>query len=405
MGHPCSVGKLTVDAVAVLEELELERRRAETEALLEQARVDPVAPYRTKPWYPRFVVWELTLACNMRCEHCGSAAGRARPDELTRDEMLRVCDDLGELGCERVTLLGGEPLIHPHWDAVARRIRDNGFRANVITNGWTLADEGLCDRLAAAELSIVGVSVDGLERSHDKLRHKPGSFRRIVRGLELLGARGIPRAVATVVTNDSLDDLPELYGFLLEQGIKVWQLQIGNPLGRMQRDDPVLISPARLPELFDFITAKQAANRSGQAPLRVDIADNVGYYGAAEHGGIRRKAKGQAFHWTGCHAGIQGMGLDSNGDVKGCQSLPSTPEFIEGNLRERPLREIWEDPDGFAYTRRFDLSMLEGACARCSWGPLCKGGCTSAALAHTGCVGDNPICIHRVTELEAGLEP
>ena len=53
-------------------------------------------------FYPRNVVWELTLACNLRCRHCGSRAGKARDDELTEVESLDVVDQLAALGAERV---------------------------------------------------------------------------------------------------------------------------------------------------------------------------------------------------------------------------------------------------------------------------------------------------------------
>ena len=387
-----NIGQLVADAKSVLRELEMDGHKQRLEAMLEEANADPLAPYRQKKWYPRFVVWELTLACNLRCEHCGSAAGKARPDELSKDELLRVCDDLGELDCERVTLLGGEPLIHPHWEDLAARINANGYRANVITNGWTLHREELCDRIAAADLTIVGVSVDGLANSHDRLRRRPGSFDRIIRGMQLLREREVPVAVVTVVTNDSIDQLEAMYQLLLENRVRVWQLQIGNPLGRLERDDPVIIRPERVTELGEFIMAKKAANDD----IRIDIADNVGYYGGFEEQGIRQKKPGESCFWTGCHAGIQAMGLDSNGDVKGCQSQPSTPEFIAGNVRQRPLAEIWNDPKAFPHTRHFERSMLEGYCARCRWGSLCKAGCTSAALAHSGSCGDNPMCFYRV---------
>lgn len=120
------------EAVDVLAELAAERRRARRQRLLDEARANPIAVYESVPWSPCYVVWELTLACNMRCAHCGSSAGKPREDELDLDEMLRVCDELAELGCERLTLLGGEPLIHPRWPDVARRVRENGFRANVV---------------------------------------------------------------------------------------------------------------------------------------------------------------------------------------------------------------------------------------------------------------------------------
>ena len=382
----CHIRELKEDAKDLLVELQSEKKLDE---LLAAAAKDPLS-IKAQPWRPRFVVWELTLMCNMRCAHCGSSAGKPRPDELSLDEMLKVCDELGVLGCERLTLLGGEPLIHPHWERVAARIHENGYRPNVITNGWNL-DEALCDRIAKARLSIVGISVDGMRASHDSLRRRPGSFDRIVRGMTLLKERGMPLAVATVVTNDSLDDLPRMYELLQEHDVGVWQLQIGSPLGRLQRDDPVLMRVERLPELLDFIQEKK---RAGGRP-RVDMADCVGYYSPHElrH---RRGIPPVSGFWTGCPAGIFAMGLDANGDVKGCQSLPSTPAYVAGNVRQRSLADIWNDATSFPHTRQFKVSDLRGDCATCKYGALCKGGCASSAVSRSGSVGDNPMCWQRL---------
>ena len=382
---------LTSEAKKALLELRVERAREGFAELLDEARRDPISLYRKKRWYPRYVVWELTLACNMQCEHCGSAAGKKRDDELTLDEMYRVCDELADLGTERVTLLGGEPLVHPHWEAIGKRIKENGFGANVITNGWTLDREDVCDALVRAGLTIVGISLDGLEENHDKLRKRPGSFRRALRGMELLRQRSMPFAVSTVVTNDSINDLAGMHDLFEEEGVKVWQLQIGAPLGRLERDNPVVLDPRRLHELQAFIFAKQ---QSPDTDMRIDIADCVGYYGDYEDRGIRMKRnRRQSIYWTGCHAGIHGIGIDSNGGIKGCASLPSTPEFIEGNIRERSLADIWNDPNAFSYTRQFRVENLSGFCAKCEYGPLCKAGCTSAALGHSGSIGENPMCV------------
>ena len=87
-------------------------------------------------YYPRFCVWELTLACDMRCQHCGSFAGTRRPDELDFDEQLSVAEQLIRLGCEKVTLGGGEPTLHPRWYQLGKYLTDGGVRVNIISNGW-----------------------------------------------------------------------------------------------------------------------------------------------------------------------------------------------------------------------------------------------------------------------------
>ena len=55
-------------------------------------------------FYPEKVVWETTFACNMRCLHCGTSAGKKRGDELTTQEGLDLIDELAGLGCKEITL-------------------------------------------------------------------------------------------------------------------------------------------------------------------------------------------------------------------------------------------------------------------------------------------------------------
>jgi 2-iminoacetate synthase ThiH len=57
---------------------------------------------------PNYAVWELTLACDLACRHCGSRAGRARPDELTTAEAVDLVRQMHELGIQEVALIGGE---------------------------------------------------------------------------------------------------------------------------------------------------------------------------------------------------------------------------------------------------------------------------------------------------------
>ena len=61
-----------------------------------------------RDFIPVHVVWELTLACNLKCSHCGSRAGKRRPNELTTDEALEVVEALARLGTRELTIIGGE---------------------------------------------------------------------------------------------------------------------------------------------------------------------------------------------------------------------------------------------------------------------------------------------------------
>ena len=51
--------------------------------------------------------------------------------------------------------------------------------------------------------------------------------------------------------------------------------------------------------------------------------------------------------------------------------------FIEGNLRNKSLKEIWEDENAFSYNRHFSTDLLSGKCKDCKFGMYCAGGCRS----------------------------
>jgi radical SAM protein with 4Fe4S-binding SPASM domain len=205
-------------------------------------------------------------------------------------------------------------------------------------------------------------------------------------------AGGLTTAAVTTVTKLCIDDLEKIHDELVDRGVRLWQLQICTPQGRMKKNDPVLPSDADLKRLADFIVEKKKERR-----IRLDPADNVGYYGPweLEHG-FRSPQWGRVGFWHGCMAGCQVAGVDANGDIKGCLSLPSVPEFIEGNVRETSLQEIWWKKGGFAYNREFTLDMLEGDCKACEYRGLCRAGCVSHAWATTGSRGNNPTCLHRL---------
>ena len=111
---------------------------------------------------------------------------------------------------------------------------------------------------------------------------------------------------------------------------------------------------------------------------------------------IRKRGSGNAgaANMTRVHglgAGLTTLGIDSVGNVRGCESLYDE-RFIEGNLRRRSLREIWEDENAFVYNRRFEPRMLTGKCASCEMGEYCGGGCRSYNFFAGGKLYESPLC-------------
>lgn len=351
---------------------------------------------------PRFCVWEMTLRCDLRCKHCGSYAGVERPDELAWDQMLSIADQLIEMGCEQCTLGGGEPTLYKGWETLGRRLTDGGVKVNMITNGWGWNERKL--QLAhEGGLVQIAFSLDGFREAHDHIRRE-GSFDRVIKGIDLCVKDGIQTSAVTHINQLNYKYYPEMRDFLRDHGVTTWQLQMGNPSGAMCEHTELIIDPKELLWLIPQIAEMCADTTRG--PL-VDAGDNIGYYGCCERAlrTDRRDRGTKIDFWTGCAAGMQVVGIESNGNVKGCLSLPSERNkqsiFIEGNLRENTLREIWERPGAFAWNRQFSPERLTSFCRTCEFGYLCRGGCSWTAFSNTGNRGDNTYCFHRVA-LEAG---
>ena len=160
-------------------------------------------------YYPRNVVWELTLRCNMNCAHCGSEAGHRRGKELNHEEALNFCNQLGQMGCEVLTLLGGEPFLREDWDDLALCLNNYKVKVNAISNGYIM-DQSLVDRIKKARLTNVAISLDGLRETNEKIRRKPGSYQRVMNSLSLLRQNGISSAIVTTITRDNMNELDEL---------------------------------------------------------------------------------------------------------------------------------------------------------------------------------------------------
>lgn len=338
---------------------------------------------------PVYVVWELTLSCDHACLHCGSRAGKARPDELTVAECLPIVEQLAALGTEEVTFIGGEAYLAPGWLEVVRATVDAGIRATLTTGGRGLTRER-ARQAREAGLSSVNVSIDGLAAAHDRLRNLRGSHAAALRALDAALAEGLTICANTQINRVNQPDLETLADLLFDHGVRAWQVQLTGPMGRGADAIDWLLQPHQLLEVVPTLAG--IAERLGPRGFSVQAANNLGYFGPYEH--LLRRAP-----WAGCMAGRYVLGIESNGDMKGCPSLPSGP-YVGGNLREAGVAELWQSKQ-LRFTRDRDASELWGFCATCYYGPDCRAGCSWTAHTLLGRRGNMPYCFHRVETLAA----
>lgn len=330
----------------------------------------------------RSAVWEITLACCFSCKYCGSTGGRARKNELSTDECLDVVHQLAELGCKRVSLIGGEVFMRKDWKIIVNELTAYGIRTAIITNGFLFNDEVLKD-LKDVNIESVAVSLDSVEEVHDKYR-QGGSYNRAINAIEKLAGAGIMVTVISTLNSEAVKKLQSFYEVLYNMPIAAWQLQACSPMGNAAKSG--------IDFSFDFGEVISFVEKNRElAPFAIGIADNIGYYTEAE--GTLRGNSSSCF--TGCKAGLTVLGIDSVGNIRGCESMYDE-KFIEGNIRERRLKDIWNDPDAFSYNRSFSADKLTGACSKCEYGRYCAGGCRSYNYFVHGKIYESPACARKM---------
>lgn len=343
---------------------------------------------------PRYAVWELTLRCDLGCHHCGSRAGRARPDELTLPEALDLVDQLAELGTAEVTLIGGEAYLYDGWLDVVKAIRAHDMVCTMTSGGRGITPE-LARAAAEAGLCGVSISVDGTRETHDSLRALAGAYDAALRAYSALEGAGIPVAMNTNINRRNIDQIESIFGLALEQGCHGWQVFLTVPMGRAADVEDLVLQPCDLLNVMPRISA--LAIRAQAAGMRLLPGNNIGYFGPSEHalrGHLRSAAK------SSCSAGSGTLGIEANGDIKGCPSLFSR-DWVGGNVRQHRLVDIWERSAQLRFIRDRSVDDLWGFCRTCYYAEACKAGCSWTASAFLGRTGNNPYCHHRVLDFEA----
>ncbi len=344
-------------------------------------------------FHPAYVVWELTLACDQRCTHCGSRAATERPNELTTEQALSVVAQLKAAGTRDVVLIGGEAYLHSGFLEIVAALKAAGIRPSVTTGGRGV-DAELARGMAQAGVFMVSVSIDGLEATHDLMRATRGGFQSALQALAHMKAAGVRIAANTNLNRLNERDLEALYETLGPTGIESWQIQITAPLGRAADRAAMLLQPWDLVDLMQRIVAlKQRA----WAERRISIlpGNNLGYFDRTEAQLRTPPNRPPQDHFQGCVAGRYVMGIESDGSVKGCPSLQSS--YIGGNVKQTSLAELWANAPTLAFARKRTRDDLWGFCKDCPFAETCLGGCTFTAHSVLGRPGNNPYCAYRAS--------
>jgi radical SAM protein with 4Fe4S-binding SPASM domain len=350
---------------------------------------------------PFLVVWDFTHLCNLKCRHCYQDAQKALPGELSTGESKKLIDELSDAGVVVIAFSGGEPLMRKDIFEVAAHAASRDMYVSIATNGTLITPE-VAGRLAESGVSYVEISIDGRNAAeHDAMRGITGAFDRSVAGIRNAVDAGVFTCIATTVTRDNIDQVPDIHTLGKELGVKRMMYFNFIPTGRGIEMVDKDITPEQRENLMKYILANAKA---GVMPLelstapqiaRVAVEDEekygvpIGHFHMGE--GLRGKTRMLADFIGGCGAGRLYCSIEPTGTVQPCVFMP----IPVGNIREQSFLEIWHQAPVLKHLRNRD--HLTGSCGTCRNKYIC-GGCRARAWAYYRDLdAPDPGCINNLT--------
>ncbi len=350
----------------------------------------------------RKVHLEITNECNLDCKMCIRQAWVELPRRMSDRTFAAIVEQLRAFPSLETVQFGGfgEPTAHPRFLEFLRSIKQTGWRAELITNAVALSSETL-GRLIELSLDQMVVSLDHVADTDGGVLHPEAdrvrrNLRELFRRKFLVGAVKPEVAVAFVATAANLDALPEIKRLAPSLGFN--RIIVSNLVPHTaDLSDQILY--------HHWTNAQAAGGPSPWNPAidlpRLDAWSTVSpVIERLQRSGSSLTVLGSALSGEGlrCRFVEEGrLAIDPDGNVSPCLALLHDYEYYfrgqkrrmrayrVGNVNERPLLELWNDP---AYAR-FRNRVLDWEFSPC----LDCGGCDLRESNESDCFGNEfPCC-------------
>lgn len=350
---------------------------------------------------PNFVDINITNNCNMNCTHC--YIGEQPLNEMTLNQGLDYIKQLQNLGVFKVSLTGGEPLLHPNLIDFIQEIGACDMEPMVNTNGVLFNDKIIddLDKVLSSDKMLIAISLDGLgDEEYIQLRKWKdgtdalGAFDLIINNATKLMERGYKVVFNFTYTNLNKDNLFNLYYFLEEQyqnysfllNVILFGMS-GN--GNKNRNQLSVqynewktalnhIMELKLSNNLKYLKVEPTCPWEIYVPLEkysYEIIEKEIRYVSPLRSPFYSK-----FRDVGCHAGITNIVINWNGEIYPCGLYPVNNELCLGNLKEQSLKNIWDNSTLLTKIRNIKLTDLDSECQKCNFSGICGGGCRGASI-------------------------
>lgn len=321
---------------------------------------------------PVHITLELTSECNNHCMGCGNIPSLLTQGTLSASEWKRIIDAIAPHTL-RLRLSGGEPAMHPEFDAIIQIIERKNIPFAIFTNGRWRHPKQMIERLRKLkQCRKILFSLHGADAGvHDTFTGVEGSFAETVRNIREAAQNGLPIATSTIIHRRNWNTIEDMIRFLDILGVRQSTFTRYAPV----RD----IRP--LPENFQLKQAVSIIEKHRRQGRRIDYSLCIPHCFTPSGS-------------MGCLSGAAYCVIDPLGNVRPC----SHADIECGNLLDHPLEAIWNG-ERMTYWR----GLIPKDCFSCDVFSECRGGCR--AVAQLGPTGKDPLITHPIRNKTQNAPP
>jgi len=335
-----------------------------------------LAPLAPAVGPPLWLLAELTYRCPLHCIFCYNPTDFARHEsELGTDEWLRVLREGRALGAVQCGFSGGEPLVRDDLEVLVAEAHRLGYYTNLLTSGVGLTPERAA-ALKAAGLDHIQLSFqDSTREVNDFLSHTK-TFALKQRVGEMLKAQGWPMVMNVVIHRLNIEHIGRIIEMAHELGAEYIELANTQYYSWAEVNRAHLLPTTEQLKRAEAITDEWRARLEGQMKIFFVAPDY--------HEGKPKKCMngwGNVF-----------LTIAPDGAALPCHTARMLPGLTFPSVREKSLKEIWYDSDGFNRFR--GTGWMKEPCVSCAHKEEDLGGCRCQAylLAQDAAAAD-PVCV------------
>ncbi len=309
---------------------------------------------------PQYIQFHPTLRCNQRCRFCFNPP-RNNISDMSFDDALTLLEILLRNGIREIDIIGGEPLILEWMPEFVHIAIKGGTSVNISTNGFSVEMIRKFNDLDPDKFNI-GISLEAsTEVIHNRLTNS-FNFYRTLAGISELISSGMDPIVKTVVSKETMTDIPVIVSLMRELGVKRYGLIHMDIMTRDTTRKNEALAYCDFRGLYEIIKNKN----EDMTIFKVNAS-------CFEKHTIPEGAQ--------CAGGVRKLSVMPDGSVYPCNLFQHFPEFNLGNIFEDDLISIWASPKLDLFRNCEQNNCPINSCP--NW-RSCTGGCPAHGYYHYG---------------------